>query len=108
MPTPIGILVARAPQLLCALVMSFLASGRTALQVLVATGLLIAGRAATLTIEPEGQWILVTPPEFGEALKPLIQHRQSQDFKVFVLQTTDVLTQEQIDQGDGSSLQKRL
>src|SRR5262249_8285027 len=54
------------------------------------------------------QWIVVTPPEFREALTPLIQHRQSEGFKVVVLQTTDVLTPEQINKRDGTALQTKL
>ena len=39
-----------------------------------------------------GQWILVTPPDFRPALAPLIEHRQTEGFKVVVLETTNVLS----------------
>jgi hypothetical protein len=64
--------------------------------------------ASLLAAEPPGQWIVVTPPEFREALKPLIQERQSEGFKVVVLQTTDVLSHEQLEKKDGTALQAKL
>jgi hypothetical protein len=73
-----------------------------------ALGVLIITGAAGLAEESGAQWILVTPPEFREALTPLIQHRQAQGFKVVVLQTTDVLTPEQLRERDGAPLQAKL
>ena len=57
---------------------------------------------------PAGQWVLVTPPDFRPALAPLIEHRQAEGFKVVVLETTEVLSQGQMHQRDGTALQARL
>ena len=51
---------------------------------------------------------VVTPPAFRTALAPLIQHRQVQGFKVVVLETTEVFSPEQLQQGDGAPLLSRL
>ena len=75
---------------------------------LAAAWLLLATTASRLAAEPLGQWIAVTPPEFREALQPLIQHRQAEGFKVVVLQTTDVLGPEQLEKKDGTALQAKL
>jgi len=55
-----------------------------------------------------GQWILVSPPGFRPALAPLIEHRRAEGFKVVVLETTSVFSQEQLLQRDGKPLQARL
>src|SRR5258706_14006085 len=73
-----------------------------------ALGILIFTGAASLAEEPGAQWIVVTPPEFREALAPLIQHRQAQRFKVVVLLTTEVLTREQLRERGGAPLQAKL
>jgi len=57
---------------------------------------------------PAGQWVLVTAPDFRPALAPLIEHRQAEGFKVVVLETTEVLSQGQMHQRDGTPLQARL
>jgi len=73
-----------------------------------ALGILIITGGASLAEEPGAQWIVVTPPEFREALAPLIQHRQAQGFKVVVLETTEVLTREQLRERGGAPLQAKL
>ncbi|HLX68040.1 MAG TPA: C25 family cysteine peptidase [Verrucomicrobiae bacterium] len=55
-----------------------------------------------------GQWIVVTPPAFRNALVPLIERRQAQGFKVVVLDTTDIFSPQQLQQGDGTPLLARL
>jgi hypothetical protein len=55
-----------------------------------------------------GQWLLVTAPAFRKELTPLIEQRRAEGFKVTVLDTTNVLTVEQIQQGDGAPLQAYL
>jgi Peptidase family C25 len=55
-----------------------------------------------------GQWVLVTTPAFGPTLAPLIAQRRAEGFDVVVLDTTNVLTPEQLRRRDGSPLQARL
>ena len=74
----------------------------------VALWILLLLGAAGLAEEPAAQWILVTPPDFREALDPLVQHRRAQGLKVVVLQTSDVLNQGQLRERDGTALQARL
>src|SRR5436190_8666990 len=47
------------------------------------------------------QWLAVTAPAFRAELAPLIEHRRAEGFKVTVVETTNVLTQEHIRQGNG-------
>ena len=51
---------------------------------------------------------VVTAPAFRQELTPLIEQRRAEGFKVTVLETTNVLTVEQIQQGDGLPLQAYL
>jgi hypothetical protein len=55
-----------------------------------------------------GQWVLVTPPLFRQALEPLIEHRRGEGFKVVVIETTNCLNAEQLRQGDGTPLLAQL
>ena len=54
------------------------------------------------------QWIVVTPPAFREALKPLIDHRSADGFQTIVIETTEILKNEQIQQGNGNLLKNHL
>jgi hypothetical protein len=54
------------------------------------------------------QWVVVTPPAFREAMEPLIEHRKAENLKVVVVQTTDVLSAEQIRQGEAKPLKEHL
>jgi hypothetical protein len=56
----------------------------------------------------EEKWIVVTPPEFRESLTPLIEHREAQGFKVVVVQTTDILNEQQLRDRDVTPLKTRL
>src|SRR5262245_8049256 len=58
-------------------------------------------------VEP-AQWVLVTAPAFRSELTPLIDHRRAEGLKVVVIETTEVLSAEQIQNGDGAPLQRRL
>lgn len=62
------------------------------------------GKAAT---QP-GQWVLVSAPAFAAALAPLVEQRRADGFKASVLETTNVLTREQIRAGDAAPLRERL
>lgn len=55
-----------------------------------------------------GEWIVVTPPQCEAILTPLIERRRAEGFAVVVMKTTDLLSSEQADRGDGPPLQARL
>jgi hypothetical protein len=78
--------------LLCAAALPFLAPDATSW----------AAQSAT------GQWLVVTPPECEAILAPLIERRRTEGFQVVVLKTTDLLTTEQLQNGDGAPLRARL
>jgi hypothetical protein len=70
--------------------------------------LIKAGDCAGAEQPGPGQWLLVTAPAFRKELTPLIEQRRTEGFKVTILETTNVLTVEQIQQGDGLPLQTYL
>lgn len=80
---------------------------RHAIAVVIVSSILSVGQKSSAGESP-GQWILVTPPAFRTALTPLIQHRREEGFDVVVLETTNVLTHDQLEQREGSPLQARL
>jgi hypothetical protein len=55
-----------------------------------------------------GQWFVVTPPESEAILAPLIERRRAEGFHVVILKTTELLTPEQLQNGDGAPLRARL
>src|SRR4051812_28705970 len=59
--------------------------------VLVLLAITLLPSKAFAATDPDGvsQWIVVTAPMFRPALKPLIEHRRAEGFKVTVLETTD-------------------
>src|SRR5579884_3742738 len=56
----------------------------------------------------EAQWIVVTAPAFHKAIEPLCQQRKSQGLHVIVVQTTDVLSREDIRAGRGNKLREHI
>ncbi len=58
--------------------------------------------------DPAPQWIVVTAPEFREALTPLCDHRRAEGLQVTVVQTTDLLTAKQIRDGDAGPLKEHV
>jgi hypothetical protein len=52
----------------------------------------------------EDQWIVVTAPAFRNAIEPLCLQRKSQGLHVIVVQTTDVLSRDDIRAGHGQKL----
>ena len=58
--------------------------------------------------ESSPQWIAVVAPAFKDAVKPLLDHRKSQGFHATLVQTTDVLSTEEIRDGDGRKLRTHL
>ena len=55
-----------------------------------------------------GQWVVVAAPAFASSLTPLVNQRRAEGFKVSVIETTQVLTREQIRDGNGAPLRERL
>jgi hypothetical protein len=55
--------------------------------------------------DAQTRWMLVTAPGFKEALAPLIQERRAEGFQVSVVDTMNLLTRDQVWQGDGQPLQ---
>jgi hypothetical protein len=58
--------------------------------------------------EPAPHWIVVTAPEFREALTPLCDHRRADGLQVTVVKTTDVLSARQIRDGDAGPLKEHI
>ena len=55
-----------------------------------------------------GQWIVVTAPAFRDSLVPLCEHRSAQGLKVIVIETTEILTNEQIQNGEAIALRNHI
>lgn len=62
----------------------------------------------SLAEAPSAQWIVVSAPALRSELDPLIARRRAQNYKVIVIETTNVLSAGQIQAGDGAPLQARL
>ncbi len=58
--------------------------------------------------DPPEQWIVVTAPALRAALEPLCEHRKAQGMRVQVVQTTDVLREEDILTGAAARLRARV
>jgi hypothetical protein len=56
----------------------------------------------------ERQWIVVTAPAFRKAVEPLCQERKNQGFHVVVVQTTDILSRDDIRAGRGNKLREHI
>jgi hypothetical protein len=54
------------------------------------------------------QWIVVTTPALRDALQPLCERRRSEGMKVVVVLTTDVLSPQQLKDGDAGPLQNHV
>jgi hypothetical protein len=54
------------------------------------------------------QWIVVTTPALRDALQPLCERRRSEGMKVIVVLTTDVLSPQQLKDGDAGPLQNHV
>jgi hypothetical protein len=64
--------------------------------------------AAPVCAAPEAQWIVVTAPAFRKAVEPLCQQRKSQGMHVVIVQTTDVLSRDEIRAGRGNKLREHI
>lgn len=56
----------------------------------------------------QGTWLVATAPAFRAPLAPLIEHRRAQGFKVLILETTNVVSPEQIWLSQGAPLEARI
>src|SRR5579871_1180507 len=57
---------------------------------------------------PARQWVLVTAPAHRAALEPLCEHRKAQGFRVTVVETTDLLTPEEVRAGEAGKLRDHV
>jgi hypothetical protein len=57
---------------------------------------------------PMDQWIVAVAPAFRAAIEPLAQYRQDQGLKAIIVQTTDVLTADEIRAGNAGKLREHL
>jgi hypothetical protein len=74
-----------------------------------ALGLLLPMPSAVPAAAPSpGQWVVVTAPAFRQAVEPLAEHRKAQGFRVVVVQTTDVLSADEIRCGDAARLRDHV
>ncbi len=64
--------------------------------------------ATSPSSDTSGRWVLVSAPAFSDALAPLVEHRRKNGLSVSVIETTNVLTDQQICAGDASPLKERL
>lgn len=55
-----------------------------------------------------GQWIVVTAPAFSKAIEPLCHERKNQGLHVVVVQTTDVLSRDEIRTGQARKLREHI
>ncbi len=53
----------------------------------------------------QGVWLVATAPAFRAPLAPLIEHRRAEGFKVLVVETTNVLSPEEIWLSQGAALE---
>jgi hypothetical protein len=87
---------------------SFVRLARLALLCAAALTFLVPGETCWAAQSATGQWIVVTPPECEAILAPLLERRRAEGFQVVVLKTTELLTAEQLQRGDGAPLRARL
>ncbi len=70
--------------------------------------LLFATSNVSAVDAPAPQWIVVTAPAFGDAVKPLLDYRRAEGFQTTTVLTTDVLSAEEIRHSDGRKLRLRV
>jgi hypothetical protein len=69
---------------------------------------LLAGPAGAAAPPPSERWVVVVAPAFRAAVAPLVAHRQAQGMRVTVLDSSTVLSAQDVRNGDGGKLRKRL
>lgn len=72
------------------------------------TLLFLLATAACGADAPPRQWILVTAPVHRAALQPLCEQRKSQGFQVTVVETSAVLSPDEIRAGDAGKLREQV
>jgi hypothetical protein len=55
-----------------------------------------------------GQWIVATAPTFRKAVEPLCEQRKSQGLHVVVVQTTDILSRDELRAGQAPKLREHI
>jgi Peptidase family C25 len=69
---------------------------------------LLLASAAPAAETPAPQWVVVTAPQFRDAVKLLAEHRKGEGFRVVQVVTTDVLSGDDIRAGDAGKLRDRV
>jgi hypothetical protein len=67
----------------------------------------LPGRAISQE-KPPAQWLVVTAPAFRSVIEPLCEHRKTEGMKVQVVQTTDVLSPQEILNCDSQRLAEHV
>jgi hypothetical protein len=70
--------------------------------------LVLLPSAAASAEAPPAQWVVVTAPAFRATVEPLCALRRGQGMQVAVVQTTDLLSEDEIRAGDGAKLRRRV
>jgi hypothetical protein len=70
--------------------------------------LLACTTSSVSAAEDVPQWIIVTAPAFETALEPLCEHRRAEGMRVRVVRTTDVLSAQQLHDGNGDLLKQHI
>ncbi len=70
--------------------------------------LLLLPSAGAAAEAPPAQWVVVTAPAFRDAVEPLCAWRQAHGMRVTVVQTTDVLSEDEIRAGEVGKLRQRV
>jgi hypothetical protein len=73
----------------------------------IVAALLIAALPACVAADT-GQWIVVTAPAFRKAIEPLCEQRKNQGLHVVVVQTTDVLSRDDLRTGQSRKLREHV
>ncbi len=73
-----------------------------------AVGMFLLAAVSAGAAPRTGQWIVVTAPAFRKALEPLCEQRKGQGLDVVVVQTTDLLSVEELRAGDSRKLRQHV
>ena len=58
--------------------------------------------------KPAAQWIVVTAPAYRQVIEPLCEQRKGQGLRVEVVQTTDILSEREVRDGESAKLRRRI
>ena len=76
--------------------------------VAILTAVFIGATACQTAEAPPGRWLVVAAPALRAELTPLIDHRRAEGFQVTLLESTALLTPEQIQQTNAAPLQSHI